>query len=106
MKQIIEHLLNKTIKEYEKKLNLNQYSYDKCKITEFIIFLFDKVTNKYPVKKVVELIYTNHHEYNPHPYTYNGKFSKSKMIIHLLNQDDEYLLWLVKELINYGEVNE
>lgn len=97
---ISEYILNKVIKKYE--FEIDKHGYDKCKIVEFIMFLFNNLASRYTIRGLASLIYTQCDKYNQHPFKYNGGFSRNKMIVHLLNQDNKYLFWLIKRLIDYN----
>ena len=94
-----EFVLDKMLKEKEKEIT--GYAYEKYKYADFILFLFNQLADKFSVKGLVNLIYSEPLEYNEHPYKYNGSFSKTKMITFLLNKDNNYLLWVIKKLIDY-----
>lgn len=97
--KISEFMLDKILKEKEKEIT--GYAYEKYKYVDFILFLFNQLANRFSISGLVKLIYSEPLEYNEHPYKYNGSFSKAKMIVFLLNKDDNYLLWLIKKLIDY-----
>ena len=96
---ISEVILDKILKEKEK--DITGYAYEKYKYVDFILFLFSQLADNFSIRSLINLIYSEPLEYNEHPYKYNGSFSKTKMIVFLLNKDDNYLLWLIKRLIDY-----
>ena len=97
--KIVEFILDKILKNYEKQIS--GYDYSKYKYVDFILFLFNQLAEQFTIKELVELIYTEPHKYNKHPFLYSGVFSHTKMLTFLLNKDEAYLKWLIKELINY-----
>lgn len=94
--KLITNMIDKKIEEKENELKISDLR--KAKMSRFIIDLLFLEETKNNFNEKLKIIYDKHHQYNTHPYKYDGELSVDKIFVHLINLDVEDLLNVINDL--------